>query len=410
MSMIVSGGIRIFFKLEGERGPFLFLHHGLFGSHRDWYEWGFVKGLAREFRLVIPDARGHGRSDKPLSPAGYSLSAFASDIIELLNALEIRNVHFLGYSLGALAGFELLTRYPGRVRGAALGGEAPLVTKEGAEFWADLATKLQGGSLGDAVHSLNERNVLACSGTDFSEDSINEAAPVLLQAMQQWDLHEQNNIRVRPPLTLFSGADDSAAQRIENARRRISHARLISIPGTTTAEAVREGGQLLKELLNVFRSPQRGERREAAGSGQGKADQEMNEITAAAEEEGREQVDQSPDTGAAESGEEHREEAEHSDGEEEDKKTMAEAQSAAREEHPLPGNENGASDFDPPDAEPGTSAEAASDGEATDADLAGDRVSAQSVQNDNEHEDGESSELEPDLEQENREAESRNEE
>ena len=46
MTMIVSNKQRIHFALEGEHGPYLLLHHGLFGSHRDWYEWGFVHQLA----------------------------------------------------------------------------------------------------------------------------------------------------------------------------------------------------------------------------------------------------------------------------------------------------------------------------------------------------------------------------
>ena len=127
MPIIVSKKQRIFFTVEGERGPFLLLHHGLFGSHHDWYEWGFVKALARDYRLVIPDARGHGRSDKPLAAEQYRLASFADDLIEILNELDIRNVNLIGYSLGAVVGFDLLSRYSGRVRGAILGGETPLV-------------------------------------------------------------------------------------------------------------------------------------------------------------------------------------------------------------------------------------------------------------------------------------------
>jgi len=65
MTMVVSRKQRIFFRYEGERGAFLLLHHDLLGSHEDWYAAGYVEQLAKEFRVVVPDARGHGRSDKP---------------------------------------------------------------------------------------------------------------------------------------------------------------------------------------------------------------------------------------------------------------------------------------------------------------------------------------------------------
>ena len=124
MSMIVSGGIRIFFKLEGERGPFLFLHHGLFGSHRDWYEWGFVKGLAREFRLVIPDARGHGRSDKPHEPEAYG-RRMADDVVAVLDDLSIEKAHVSGYSMGGGTTLGVGRGAPERVHSLIVGGAGP---------------------------------------------------------------------------------------------------------------------------------------------------------------------------------------------------------------------------------------------------------------------------------------------
>ena len=101
MTMIVRQKKRIFFTIEGERGPFLMLHHGLFGSHLDWFEWGYVNVLASDFRLILPDARGHGRSDKPLLKDDYQLTHFTEDIIGILNDLGVRNIYFFGFFLNS---------------------------------------------------------------------------------------------------------------------------------------------------------------------------------------------------------------------------------------------------------------------------------------------------------------------
>jgi len=62
-------GVRIHYRVEGE-GPPLVLQHGMIQSIEDWYERGYVGALtAAGFRLILADARGLGRSDKPHDPA-----------------------------------------------------------------------------------------------------------------------------------------------------------------------------------------------------------------------------------------------------------------------------------------------------------------------------------------------------
>jgi len=66
-------GVRIHYRVEGE-GPPLVLQHGMIQSIEDWYERGYVGALtAAGFRLILADARGLGRSDKPHDPAAYGL-------------------------------------------------------------------------------------------------------------------------------------------------------------------------------------------------------------------------------------------------------------------------------------------------------------------------------------------------
>jgi len=58
-------GVRIHYQIEGLGHP-LVLQHGFTESIEDWYECGYVDALRRDYRLILVDARGHGKSDKPM--------------------------------------------------------------------------------------------------------------------------------------------------------------------------------------------------------------------------------------------------------------------------------------------------------------------------------------------------------
>ena len=80
MPYATNQGVRIYYEVEGA-GPPLVLHHGSFGSSADWTELGYADDLKRDHQLVLLDARGHGKSDKPYDPAAYDLRLRALDVV-----------------------------------------------------------------------------------------------------------------------------------------------------------------------------------------------------------------------------------------------------------------------------------------------------------------------------------------
>jgi pimeloyl-ACP methyl ester carboxylesterase len=56
-------GIELHYQIEGEGEPLLLLHGGT-GCHEDWVHCG-RDHFVREYKLIQPDARGHGRSTNP---------------------------------------------------------------------------------------------------------------------------------------------------------------------------------------------------------------------------------------------------------------------------------------------------------------------------------------------------------
>ena len=72
-----------------------------------------VSALARRFRVIRYDHRGHGRS--PVPPGPYEIDDFADDVIELLDRLEIATASYCGLSIGGMVGITLAARHPDRI-------------------------------------------------------------------------------------------------------------------------------------------------------------------------------------------------------------------------------------------------------------------------------------------------------
>jgi 3-oxoadipate enol-lactonase len=126
--------IELYYETEGQGKPVLFLH-GL-GSSAD--AWGFQRpAFAAQYRLIMPDFRGHGRSDKP--PGPYTMALLAADMIGLLDALAIPSAHVVGLSLGGMVGFQLAVDRPERVRSLVVVNAGPEVVprtlKERRNIW-----------------------------------------------------------------------------------------------------------------------------------------------------------------------------------------------------------------------------------------------------------------------------------
>jgi pimeloyl-ACP methyl ester carboxylesterase len=124
MSFVVNNGVRIHYEVEGN-GPPLVLQHGFSFNLEHWYLAGIVRELERERRLILIDARGHGRSDKPHNAASYSNSNHVSDILAVLGTLGIDRTDYWGYSMGGWFGFGLATTFPERLRSIVITGQQP---------------------------------------------------------------------------------------------------------------------------------------------------------------------------------------------------------------------------------------------------------------------------------------------
>jgi pimeloyl-ACP methyl ester carboxylesterase len=100
-----SGGVRIHVEVSGpDDGPPVVLLHGFPDRGRLWDRQ--AAALARAgYRVIVPDQRGYGRSDKPAEVGAYGLVSVAADVGAVLDALGAPRAHLVGHDWGA-AGFE----------------------------------------------------------------------------------------------------------------------------------------------------------------------------------------------------------------------------------------------------------------------------------------------------------------
>lgn len=110
-SSVVAGGVRFHYATAG-RGPLILLLHGF---PERWFSWrAQIPALAAEgYRVVAPDLRGYGQSDKPAS--GYEITDLAQDVAALVTALGEESATVVGHDWGGAIAWEAAARHPARV-------------------------------------------------------------------------------------------------------------------------------------------------------------------------------------------------------------------------------------------------------------------------------------------------------
>ena len=116
-----NAGIKIHFEVEGH-GPPIMMVHGFAGNLEHWRAMGFVEKLSSDYRLILVDARGHGKSDKPQEQAAYDLKLMVQDMVAVLDSLGMERANYYGYSLGGRIGFRIPIYAPERFQSLMLGG------------------------------------------------------------------------------------------------------------------------------------------------------------------------------------------------------------------------------------------------------------------------------------------------
>ena len=232
----VVNGVRLACRVEGQ-GPPLLLLHGLGGSHDDWRKQ--VPEFARRYRVVAPDLRGFGASERQ---EPFTVQQHARDAAALLEALGIPRAHVVGLSMGGAVAMELALSEPQRVAGLVLANTAPSFELRGWQrrymgfsrlllallFGVGGVARLFSNAVFPAPHqeSLRKRLLERASHTS------RWVYIASLRTLVRWDAEERLS-SLRSP-TLVIGAEHDYTDIHEKRRwaARVPGARVVMLPGS----------------------------------------------------------------------------------------------------------------------------------------------------------------------------------
>lgn len=141
-----SAGVRIHYIDEGQGVPVVLVHGFAYPAHLQWRKPGLIAALAKDYRVIALDNRGHGRSDKPHDPGQYDVQ-MAEDVVRLMDHLHLDKAHVVGYSMGGFITLKLVVMHPERLLSAAACGAGWLQpTEENRALSEAVARALETGT------------------------------------------------------------------------------------------------------------------------------------------------------------------------------------------------------------------------------------------------------------------------
>jgi pimeloyl-ACP methyl ester carboxylesterase len=264
MPYVSNQGVRIYYEVEG-LGPPLVLAHGISASLEDWRDVGWVEALKDRYQLILVDARGHGRSDKPHDPDSYRPIHLAMDHVAVLDDIEVEKAHFLGFSMGGIACLGAGIHAPDRCTSLMMGGTQPFARDErqaGAEF--PIPKPFQGLPDGD-----NPIDQLLMSGGEawaaFFEANMEvspnmkmrllkndfEALSARRAVMYEKDL-SRNLASVQMPCLIYVGEDEPAYGGAKQLADHLPDAKFIAFPGLHHFEMLTSIEVILPEIMHFL--------------------------------------------------------------------------------------------------------------------------------------------------------------
>jgi 3-oxoadipate enol-lactonase len=235
---LVSNGLKFHCRVEGTANrPWLVLSHAVATDHSLWDS--LIPFLAKRYRILRYDARGHGKTD---APAGdYSLTMMCDDVVGLLDALQIDRAHFLGLSMGGMVGLGLALAHPERLLSSIVCDARASSNDAYRTAWIERRQQVAVSGMGTVVASSIERWFTA--QTLRSEPDIVEHARHMIMrtpvtgycgaaaALMQFD-YENRLPEIALPVLYLVGQEDLGAppEVMLEMHRRTFGSRFVGIP------------------------------------------------------------------------------------------------------------------------------------------------------------------------------------
>ncbi len=207
MPFININGANIYYEVHGTdrpgRAPIVLIHGSTSTGHADWQV--IAPLLAVEYRVIVPDCRGHGQSSNPTR--SYSFKELADDTAALIRALGYERAHIIGHSNGGNVALVTLLEHPEVVQTCTLQAANAYVTpylieREPALFDPDRVAH-------EAPEWMNQ--MIALHGPTHGPDYWRDLLRLTLHAtITEPNYTPEDLAQVQRPVFAIQGADDKA--------------------------------------------------------------------------------------------------------------------------------------------------------------------------------------------------------
>jgi pimeloyl-ACP methyl ester carboxylesterase len=236
-------GTRIAWREVGEGRPVVLIHGYFSDAYTNWIRYGHAAAIAATgHRVIMPDLRAHGESDKPHDPAAYTPDALTRDGHALVAHLGLTDYDLGGYSLGARTTSRMLVTgaTPGRIVFAGMGLEGLTHTDRRVEHFRHILTHL----------GQHERGTPAWLAEAFLKTTKGDPQALLgvLATFVDTDLADVE--AVRQPTLVVAGVEDQDNGSAPALADALPHATYAEVPGGHMSSVAKpELGQAIADWL-----------------------------------------------------------------------------------------------------------------------------------------------------------------
>ncbi len=236
-------GTRLAWHELGEGRPVVLIHGYFSDAETNWVRYGHAAAIAaRGYRVIMPDLRAHGESDKPHDPAAYPPDALTKDGHALIAHLGLTDYDLGGYSLGARTTSRMLATgaTPRRVIFSGMGLEGLTSAERRADHFRNILTNL----------GKHERGSPAWLAEAFLKTTGGDPV-ALLRVIDTFVSTPQDVVAgFTHPTVVVNGVEDFDNGSAADLARLLPDARLVEVPGGHMSAVTKpELGQAIAEFL-----------------------------------------------------------------------------------------------------------------------------------------------------------------
>lgn len=221
---IARDGVGLAWREMGEGRPLLLIHGYVSNAVVNWIRYGHARHIADAgFRVIMPDLRGHGDSDKPHDPTCYKPDVLADDAFDLIRHLGLTDYDLAGYSLGGRTSVRMMAKgaRPRRAVLSGMGLDGILNTQGRGGYFRHVLTNI--GSFERGSSEWLTEAFLKTTGGDP------EALLLILDTFV--DTSREELAAIDLPVLVVTGEDDDDNGSGEALAEALPQGRFESIPG-----------------------------------------------------------------------------------------------------------------------------------------------------------------------------------